>query len=368
MALKMERPLRGAEGGAVEVEDRVSWGAIIAGAVCALALQIVFTLMTTGMGLSMVSDGSAEGAGWGAGLFFAVTAVASMFAGGSIAGRLSGAGALPTAALHGIVVWALVMVGVTWLGVSATGAALRGAGQVVQATGQAAGSVAFGAGGAVADAVAAVTPDLDAIEPPSLESLLPPSVEADLRSIPGNENLTPEAIAEQGRELMGAVIDEQDLTAARDIAVGAGREMLRNPGDAEAIFEAAAAEMTAPEGPLGEAQFDELQGELEARYGITPEQSEEIAGRWRTEFVEAREAAIATYREAYDAAAQAVNEAADAAAETAQAAAEAASSVAWWGAIGGFLGLIAAAAGAAMGRPEDIVITERTVAPPTPRA
>ncbi|MBA3323834.1 MAG: hypothetical protein H0T41_00645 [Rhodobacteraceae bacterium] len=318
-----------------------------------MALQIVFTLMTAGMGLSLASEG--EGVGLGTGVFFAITAMASMFAGGSIAGRLSGENGLPTAALHGIVVWALVMIGVTWLGVSATGAALRGAGAAVQATGQTLGTVAGGAGGAVADAVSAVAPDLDEFEPVSLEALLPPSVEQDLRVMTRNENLTPEAIGQQGSEILGAVIDEEDLTAARDIAVGAGREMLRNPGDAEAIFEAAATEMTAPDGPLGESQFDELQGELEARYGVTPEESEEIAGRWRGEFVEARDGAIATYREAYDAAAQAVNEAVDAAAETAQAAADAASSVAWWSAIGGFLGLLAATAGAAFARPEDIM-------------
>ena len=40
---------------------------------------------------------------------------------------------------------------------------------------------------------------------------------------------------------------------------------------------------------------------------------------------------------------------------------DAAASVAWWGAVGGFLGLLAAAAGAAFGRPEDIVATPRTV-------
>lgn len=365
MALKIERPVRRADGGAVVVEgeDRVSWSAIIAGAVCALGLQIVFTLMTAGMGLSLASEG--HGVGFGTGLFFAVTAVASLFAGGSIAGRLSGEVGLPTATLNGIVVWALVMIGVTWLGVSATGAALRGAGAAVQATGQTVGSVVGGTGGAVADAVSAVAPDLDELETVDLEALLPPSVEEDLRAMTGNANLTPEAIGQQGSEILGAVIDEEDLTAARDIAVGAGRAMLRNPGDADAIFESAAAEMTAPDGPLGEGQFDELQGELQTRYGVTPQESEEIAGRWRAEFVEARDEAVGAYREAYDAAAQAVNDAADAAAEAAQAAADAASSVAWWSAIGGFLGLLAAAAGAAFARPEDIV-SDRVVvkAPP----
>ncbi len=360
MALKIERPTRGAEDGALAVEtDRVSWGAIAAGAICALALQIVFTLMTAGMGLSLASEG--EGVGFGTGLFFAVTAIASMFAGGSIAGRLSGESHLPSATLHGVVVWALVMVAVAWLGISATGAALRGAGATIQATGQTLGSAAGGAGSAVANAVSTVAPDIDEIEAIDIEALLPPSVEEDLRDMTGNQNLSPGAIRRQAREIIGAVVDEQDLTEARDIAVGAGREMLRNPGDAGAIFEAAAAEMTAPDGPLGENQFDELQGVLEDRYGVAPEESEAIVNRWRAEFVEARDAAVAAYRDAYDSAAETVNEAVDAAAEAAEAAADAASSVAWWSAIGGFLGLLAAAVGAAFARPEDIV-SDRVVA------
>jgi len=369
MALRIERPARRVgEGGVIVAteDDRISWGAIFAGAVCALALQVVFTLMTAGMGLSMAQDGEFGGVGVGTGVFFAVTAVASMFAGGSIAGRLSGAAALPSAVLHGIVVWALVMLGVTWMGVSATGAALRGAGAAVQATGGAVGTVAGGAGGAIADLAGAVAPEIDGLEVADLQMLVPPSIEEDLREIAGDTNVTPQALTQQAQEIAGVVIDEADLTAARDIAVGAGRQMLRAPGDAEAIFEAAAAAMTAPGGPLGETQFDELQGELQARYGVTEAESAEIVDRWRAEFVAARDGLIDGYRETYAAAAQTLNDAADAAAEAAQAAAAAAASVAWWSAVGGFFGLVAAAFGAAVARPEDIVSGER-VATTAPR-
>lgn len=364
MALRIERRRRVEDGGAAVESDRISWGAILAGAICALALQIIFTLMTAGMGLSLASEG--EGPGFGAGLFFAVTAIASMFAGGSIAGRLSGEPGLPSAALHGVVVWALVLIAVAWLGVSATGAALRGAGATVQATGQTLGSAAGGAGSAVADAVSAVAPDMDELEAIDVEELLPASVEEDLRALSGNPNLSADSIRRQGREILNAVVDEEDLTEARDIAIGAGREMLRNPGEAGAIFDAAAAEMTAPDGPLGENQFDELQGVLADRYGVTPGESQEIADRWRAEFVEARDAAVAAYRDAYDSAAETVNEAVDAAAEAARQAAETASSVAWWSAIGGFLGLLAAAIGAAFARPEDIVSDRVVTRAPQP--
>lgn len=86
-------------------DDRVSWGAIFAGAACALALQIMFALATAGLGLELIDDGDPSGAGWGTGIFFAVTAIASMFAGGAIAGRLAGASFLPSAVLHGVGRW-----------------------------------------------------------------------------------------------------------------------------------------------------------------------------------------------------------------------------------------------------------------------
>lgn len=350
MSITSERPPAARVGALFAGEARVSWGAILAGAICAIGLQILFALLTAGMGLSTASEG--EAVGWGAGLFFAVGAIVSLFIGGWVAGRLAGWPGGLSATLHGAVVWALVMIGVAWMGVSITGAALRGASQAVQVTGSAVATVAGGAGGAAANAVSALAPDVENFDEIRLDALMPPSMEQDLRQMTGNDQLTPEALAEQGQALMGAVIDREDLTQARDIVIGAARQMLRKPDEAKAIFDAAAQRMTAPDGPLGEQQFDELQGALAQRYGVSPQESEEIANRWRGEFVEARDQAVQTWREAYDAAAQGVTEARDAAIAAAKSAADAAASVAWWSAIGGILGLIAAAAGAAMGRPD----------------
>ena len=41
--------------------ERISWGAIFAGAVCAIALQALFTLVTIGVGLSLLEH---AGGGW----------------------------------------------------------------------------------------------------------------------------------------------------------------------------------------------------------------------------------------------------------------------------------------------------------------
>jgi hypothetical protein len=352
MALKVGRPVVSSGSALAFQVDRISWGAIIAGAVCAIALQILFFLLSASFGLELVDDGDMSGVGWGSGLFFAITALASMFAGGWIAGRLAGMPLLPAAALHGIVVWALVTIAVAWMGVSVTGALLRGATQAVSTAGGAAASLAGNAAQAVGGAVSSLAPNLEEAEFGDLEALIPPSVEQDVEALLG-EGATPEEIGQEVQSIAGEIVSEGDLQEARQIVVGAGREMLGNPGEAGAIFERAVEQLTAPEGPLGEQQFEQLQAELQQRYGISEQESSEIAERWRTEFVEARDAAIETYRQTYDAVAQQLNDAAETAAEAAQQAAAAAASAAWWTAIGIFLGLLAAGTGAALGRPED---------------
>lgn len=357
MALKIRHP-GGRTGEGDEVmgvtEDRISWGAIFAGAACALALQIVFTLMTAGLGLDLVKDGDASGAGWASGLFFAVTAIASMFAGGWIAGRLCGVPFMPSAVLHGVVVWALVMLGVTWLSVSATGTVLRGATEVVSTAGSAVGAVAGGAAQAVGGAVSAAAPGTDQFQMPELDALIPPSIERDLEQALGTQNLSPAQIRREAQALAGRIIDQRDIDQARRIAVEAGRQVLRNPGEAGAILQQAVDAMTQPQGPLGEQQFDELQGVLQQRYGISEAQSAEFVERWRAEFVEARDQAVQAFQQTAQTVADELNDAAAAAADAAQAAADAAASAAWWTAIGGFLALLAGAIGAAVGRPEDI--------------
>lgn len=352
MALTIGNPNATAAGETVD-DDRISWAAIFAGAACALALQIMFALAAAGLGLEMVDDGDPSGAGWGTGIFFAITSIASMFAGGSIAGRLAGASFVPSAVLHGVVVWALVLFGVTWMGVSATGSLLSGARQAATSAGSTVTSAAGTAADAVGSVVSAVTPDMENLQTMNLEALVPPSMEQDLRRLMGDD-VTPEQVAEEMRAIADEVIDEGELENARQIVVDAGRRMLRKPGDAEAIFQQAVDRMTRQGGPLGEQQFTELKNQVQQRFDISDEEAAKITDRWQAEYVEARDAAIETYRETYNSVAQEVNEAVATAEETAKAAADAFATAAWWAAVGAFLGLLAAAVGAAFGRPEDI--------------
>jgi hypothetical protein len=345
--------------------SRVSWGAILAGAICALGLQALFTLLTIGLGLELISGGSASGAGWGSGLFFAVTSILSLFAGGWIAGRLSGMPLAPSAMLHGVVVWSVATIVAIWLGISATSAAISTATQAVSTVGSAAATVAGNAAqtvGNVAQRLGNIAetllPEIESLQVDDLQSLIPASIQQDVQQILQNRNLTPEQISQEVQAITDRVIDQSDIQQAREILVAAGRRMLRNPGQADEIFQNALDRLTQPNGPLGEQQFDELGNVLQQRYGVSAEQATQFVERWRNQFVGAREAAIQAYRQTYNAVAEEVNQAIEAAEDAAQAAAEAVASAAWWSAFGLILALAAAAGGAAAGRPRDVATAE----------
>ena len=88
---------------------RISWGAIFAGVVIAVAVQLVMGILGTGIGLSMVdpTDGSTPGAsgfGIGAGIYWLITTVIALGAGGYVAARMSGVTERFDALVHGLVV------------------------------------------------------------------------------------------------------------------------------------------------------------------------------------------------------------------------------------------------------------------------
>jgi len=89
---------------------RISWGAIFAGAIIALATQLVLTLMGTAVGLATLNPTTGQnpsGAtlGIGAGAWLVVSSLVSLFLGGYIAGRLGGTF---NGWLHGLATWATV--------------------------------------------------------------------------------------------------------------------------------------------------------------------------------------------------------------------------------------------------------------------
>ncbi|KQT35261.1 hypothetical protein ASG29_03920 [Sphingomonas sp. Leaf412] len=124
---------------------RLSWGAIFAGVVIAVAVQLVLGILGAGIGLTMVDpvDGTTPGAtgfGIGAGLYWLVTTVLALGAAGYAAARVAGVHDRFDALVHGLVVWGVTLILTLYLLTSAVGGIIGGAFRTVGAVAGAAGS------------------------------------------------------------------------------------------------------------------------------------------------------------------------------------------------------------------------------------
>ena len=109
---------------------RVSWGAILAGVAIALSLQLLFNILGLGIGASTVNvrqDGApGSGLALGAGIWFAVSALISLFVGGWAAGRMAGVPNSKDGMLHGFTTWSITTILTLFLLSSAVGGLIGG--------------------------------------------------------------------------------------------------------------------------------------------------------------------------------------------------------------------------------------------------
>jgi len=118
---------------------RLSWGGIFAGLVVALVVQVILSLLGLAIGLGAANfvTGNLESVGIGAGIWAALTALISLFAGGLVAGYLAGVLTRFDGMLHGALVWGLSVIVGLWALSSGVSMLLGGifgvAGQTVSA-------------------------------------------------------------------------------------------------------------------------------------------------------------------------------------------------------------------------------------------
>ena len=96
-----------------ERRHRVSWGAIFAGAIVALASWILLYAIGLAVGLSSVDPAdmsSAKVAGIGTGIYSILAPLIALFCGALVASRLAGLRNHKDGALHGVVVWGLTTI------------------------------------------------------------------------------------------------------------------------------------------------------------------------------------------------------------------------------------------------------------------
>jgi len=108
-----------------QLRSRISWGAIFAGMVVALACALILTLFFTGVGLSLTAtDVRSNALEIGSLVAAVVTVIVAMFVGGWVTTQLTAGETSREAVIHGILCWAAV-----------TGASLCMAVSGVRATG-----------------------------------------------------------------------------------------------------------------------------------------------------------------------------------------------------------------------------------------
>src|SRR5436305_1057283 len=97
------------------VRSRVSWGAIAAGAMVALALYLFLTLLGVALGIEAAARGRGSNLGSGAALYAILSLLLSMFFGGWATSRLAVGETKLEAVLYGIILWGVLFLGLVWL-------------------------------------------------------------------------------------------------------------------------------------------------------------------------------------------------------------------------------------------------------------
>lgn len=172
---------------------RVRWGAVFAGLVLAMTVQLILTVVGSAIGLAAWDPSSGKGLGIGAGIWALLTMLISLFLGGGLAGYGSGF-TKNSGMLHGLLVGALGLLFTTWMIGSGIGAI---AGTTFSIVGNAVGATA---GAAVEGASSSVADRIQQSGGFNLQS----EIETLLRQT-GNPAISPESLratAEQGSDLI----------------------------------------------------------------------------------------------------------------------------------------------------------------------
>jgi hypothetical protein len=97
------------------VKSRVSWGAIAAGAMVALTIYIVLTLLGLALGVEVAVRGTDSGLGAGTAIYSIVVLLLAMFFGGWATSRLAVGESKTEAVLYGLILWGVLFLGMVWL-------------------------------------------------------------------------------------------------------------------------------------------------------------------------------------------------------------------------------------------------------------
>jgi hypothetical protein len=124
-------PVTPAEDARTIMLNRVSWGAVLAGVATALVTQLILNMIGIGIGIATLDPATgdnpqASSFSIAAGIWWTLSGIIAAFAGGYVAGRLSGRPKESTAGFHGLIAWAATTLVVFYLLTSTLGSLLGG--------------------------------------------------------------------------------------------------------------------------------------------------------------------------------------------------------------------------------------------------
>lgn len=97
------------------VRSRVSWGAIFAGAVVALALYLLLSLLGAAIGLSVSHQMRSDQLGSGAAIWAILSTLIALFLGGFVTTQCTAGENKAEAILYGIILWGVLIAMLLWL-------------------------------------------------------------------------------------------------------------------------------------------------------------------------------------------------------------------------------------------------------------
>lgn len=309
--------------------SRISWGSIIAGTLCAFALQLLFNMI--GVGIGLAATDFREGAdafasiGIGAGIWWGVSAIISLVIGGWIAGRLAGVPLRTAAALHGASVWALATILTVWLATSTVATAVSGAFGAVGTIGQA-------TAGAVSGSVSALGQE---------GSALLSDARNNVNSAGQQRQSVMRSIRDEVQSMYSQVVSPQEQQAAVDAVQQTAGDIARNPGDTGRELSALVDRLFSNNGVFSDEDRQQALNLLQQRFGLSQQEAEQMIQNWQDRY----QAAVNQVQESLQNLKQEATQAAESAAD-------AVGKAAGWTSLALALGLIAAVIGGILGKPE----------------
>ncbi len=307
--------------------SKISWGAVLAGVIVSLVTMLVLNLLGIGIGLASINPVTEaspfSGVGTGAIIWYILSNLIAIFAGGYTAARLSGIPIPVISTFHGILSWCLYTLISFWLLTTAVGSIVSGVGSAISQTLSSAGSVITG--GQSSSGQSQQQSGQSSGSSLSLDQITS-EVKQILRQT-DDPALQPDALANRAENVAqdarqslrsGSTMSDQEIS-------GMLQQLLYKGGNL-----------------VDKIDQKDVASVIASRTGMSQEEANNAAETVVRNFNEAKQ-------EAQQLAAQAEQQATEAAAK----AADVASSAAIWSFVALVLGAIVAAAGGRAGRPKD---------------